>query len=156
MNENAGFNINKVKQDLADLKGKKDTLLFSIQKDIDVINDYIAKEYHQIGEKAYGLFKQDIDSMKELAEHFASIDKHKMDLESKNKKSAEIAERYDEEISMLERLIPREPVVYAEPVIPSTVPTVAPEPQSKSFCVGCGSAVVPGRDAFCMKCGTKV
>ena len=132
---NADVNADKVRKDIFDLKDKKQTLILSIQNDIDGINDRMAKEFCLIGEKAYELFSGGTNSFADFKDDFASIDRHKADRAAKEKKIEEITERYDEEITLLEKLVP---VVV------------------KEFCTNCGTPCKPGIDAFCMNCGAKI
>lgn len=133
----------KIRKDIADLKDKKQTLLFSLENDIKAIDETIKDEYRQIGQDAYNLSKEGTDSMAGLAESFAKVDKCKTDQEAKRKKMGEIAERYDDEITMFEKLIPAEP----EPA--------AAAPGGAGFCSNCGKPST-GSDKFCMGCGTKL
>ena len=137
-----GINISKIKNDIEDLKSKKNSLQLSVQRDIDDIKKKMTKEFSQAGEAAYKLYKAGTDSMAELTEAFASIDRHKDDIERNEKKKIEIRERYDDEINMLEKLIP-------------AVPEPPKNQQTQSFCTNCGRPYIIGVDIFCEGCGTR-
>ena len=142
----------KIKKDIADLKDKKQTLLFSLENDIKAIETTISEQYDKIGRDAYALFKDGKDSMAELNDYFATVDKCKEDQEAKRKKMGDVSERYDDEITMFEKLIPAEP----EPT-PMAAPAGTPAPTGggSGFCSSCGKPST-GNDKFCMGCGTKL
>jgi hypothetical protein len=110
--------------------------------------------FRTLGEKAYNLSKNGTDSMAALAEDFAVITQYLTNITEREQKKITVAERYDDEIEMMEKLIPDEP----EPA-PVPVPVSAPAPEPKrtqAFCEGCGKAYTPGNDLFCMGCGKKL
>ena len=129
----------KVARDIADLKGKKQTLLFSLQNDVEAIENEMKDEFCKIGQMAYELAAKGEDPMGALADAFATIDRCKQEQEAKAKKMTEIAERYDEEITILEKLVPNIPV----PVAPAA-------------CQKCGTPYAVGMDMFCKECGTRL
>ena len=129
----------KVTNDIRDLKGKKDTLILSIQKDIDNIKKTIADYYHGLGEKVYEAHINNSFDINEYTDVFESITSNKASIATKEKKISEIAERYDEEIDLLEKLVED-----------------MPKPQGgKEFCTGCGSPFTRGVDMFCINCGKR-
>ena len=128
----------KVTNDIRDLKGKKETLILSIQKDIDNIKKTIAEYYHGLGEKVYETYTDNSFDITTHTEVFDLITANKESIASKEKKIAEIAERYDEEIDLLEKLVED-----------------MPKPQIKEFCTGCGSPFTRGVDMFCINCGKR-
>jgi hypothetical protein len=130
----SNFDALKVKKDIEDLKDKKQTLLISLENDIKGIDSQILKEFCIIGKKAYDLNTEGKDSLAALAEEFTKINDFKAAQEAKKVKMTEISARYDDEITILEKLVPQE----------------APP----SFCMNCGKPYKAG-DAFCMGCGTK-
>ncbi|MCL1998092.1 MAG: hypothetical protein FWG65_04910 [Turicibacter sp.] len=141
------FDSNKIKSDIADLKNKKSTLLLSLQNDIDEIISKKKASFVNIGERAYTLSrKEKSDNLASLEAVFETIDKHNDDLAAKEQKKLDIAARYDEEIDMLEKLIP---LMLAQPEPEPPAPTQA-------FCSSCGKSYVLGEDLFCMGCGAKL
>ena len=145
------FNITKVKNDIADLKNKKQTLLMALQRDIDDITGKLKEEFCQVGQKAYELSAEGVDSFEDLRDNFTAIDACKAEYEAKNKKSVEIAARYDEEILLLEKLVPNE----SEAAADKTGDTPVSKPP-QFFCMKCGKAYAPGVDIFCTGCGNKI
>jgi len=146
----------KIKKDIADLKDKKETLLFSLENDIKAIEATIDGLYDQVGRDAYAIFKDGKDSMAELGGHFANVDKCKDDQAAKRKKMDEVSERYDDEITMFEKLIPAEPEPVAPVAVPmGAVPAGAAPAGGSGFCSSCGKPST-GNDKFCMGCGTKL
>jgi predicted nucleic acid-binding Zn-ribbon protein len=131
--------VMKVRNDIRDLESKKETLLKANQTDIDSINKKMLTTYCQIGQKAYEMSQAGNDSMGELQENFAQITEFKAEINTKNDKLKSIAARYDEEIELLQKLIPE-----------------APPAGSKEFCMNCGTGYVPGVDTFCAGCGSKL
>ena len=130
------MDINKISSDIEDLKGKRQSLLRSLQNDIDEIESLMNQQFCQIGQKAYGLAEDGTDTLESLQADFESINRHRAEREGKLSKMADIAARYDEEITLLEKLIPEAPAT------PS--------------CTACGAQYRPGRDIFCMSCGRKL
>ncbi|MCL2016153.1 MAG: hypothetical protein FWG68_07915 [Defluviitaleaceae bacterium] len=138
------FDSNKVRADIADLKNKRSTLLLSIQNDIDNIAAKKHDDFAAIGERAYTLARiEGSDSLATLDLAFANIDNLNTQLAAKEQKKLEISARYDEEIEILEKLIPPEPVQPAAAT-------------AQAFCPSCGKLYRPGEDFFCMGCGTKL
>jgi len=138
---------NKVKKDIADLNEKKQTLLLSLQNDIDAIDRKILEVFRKIGQNVYEMKKSGANTFNSLDDDFAEIDKHIVDKEAKIKKKSEIAERYDDEIIILENLLPKEVPVETAPIERAS---------DKAFCPDCGCAYVMGKDIFCMECGKKL
>ena len=145
---NEEINTNKVKNDINDLKGKKMQLLRSLQNDIDEINMCLKNEYCTVGEKTYELFLEKNPSHSSLYEDFETISQKKNEREEKLSKKEEIAARYDEEIILLEKLLPESTIV----------PLLAESPvnASLSFCQHCGTKFNPATDKFCMICGSEL
>ena len=145
--KNSAVNADKIRKDIHDLKDKKQTLILSLQNDIDSINGNMKNEFCEIGEKAHGIYSSGDQSMTTLKAAFESIDQHLEDRNAKEKKIVEITERYDEEITLLEKLVP------------ITDAAVAPDALSsaeKAFCSSCGTSYTTGEDAFCSNCGGKL
>ena len=134
-------NLHKVKTDIADLKSKKDTLVYVIQKDIDGIDSDILNRQAEIGLKVFEMHERGEHSTESLADDFNQIKDLKSAREAKFKKSVEISARYDEEIELLEKLIPEK--VTLESAVPS-------------LCPKCSSKYNKGVDSFCMSCGYKL
>ena len=141
------INADKIRKDILDLHDKKQTLILSLQTDIDAINCNITNEFCQVGEKAYDLYSDGDYSTTTLKEAFERIDGHVEERGAKEKKIGEIAERYDEEIALLEKLVPS-----AE----ETADTQSPESPGQAFCANCGTKYSLGEDVFCMSCGSKL
>ena len=155
--QNPEVNPDKIRKDVLDLQDKKRTLILSLQKDIDAIDSDILNEFCKIGEGTYELYSKGEDSLTTLKESFESIDRHKEARVAKEKKTVEISERYDEEIELLEKLLPKveaeEKVeIKAEPE-PASVPT---ENAGQAFCANCGTPYSPADDIFCASCGSKL
>lgn len=129
----SNFDAGKVKKDIADLRDKKQTLLLSLQKDIEIINGEMMAEFCRIGQKAYELKNADFAA---LAEDFAKIDRFLASMDAKDKKKTEISDRYDDEITILEKLVPAQ--------------------SASAFCMKCGKPYNAGTDSFCMSCGNKL
>lgn len=140
--------VNKVKSDIADLKGKKDTLLMALQNDVDSVFAQMSKAYGEIGENAYKLSReQNVDSMASLNEAFDGIDALKLEQEAKLKKKDEISARYDEEIELLEKLVSMSQSSEASDSDNNN--------QEKEFCTNCGTPYIVGVNIFCTECGGK-
>jgi hypothetical protein len=103
------MDINKIKQDIVDLESKKQALLLSLQSDIEAIDVDMDKEFCEIGKNAYKLAFEGEANLSALSEDFKRIDDFKEMQDAKEKKKSDIVERYDDEISILEKLIPKEP-----------------------------------------------
>jgi hypothetical protein len=138
--------VNKIKADIVDLEDKKKTLLLSLQSDIESIEAEMKREFCEIGQRAYTLAFEGEGTLSAMAGDFAKIDEYKAAQELKEKKKCEIAERYNEEIQILEKLVPKEPEV---------APAAEINP-GKGFCTNCGKPYTYGEDMFCLKCGTKL
>ena len=132
----------KITRDIADLKGKKQTLLLSLQNDVEAIENEMKEEFCKIGQMAYELAAKGEESLGALADEFAIVDRCKQDQEAKAKKMADIAERYDEEITILEKLVPNIPAPAA--------------PSGGSACPKCGTPCIAGVDMFCKECGSRL
>ena len=148
---NPGINPDKIRADIFDLKNKKGTLVLSIQNDIKTIDNTVANEFRQIGEKAYEIYKSGENSLAGLEEAFARIDKYKDDRIVKETKIKEISERYDEEITLLEKLVPAP--------APAPAPTgyqYANTGAAQAFCMNCRAPYIPGVDGFCRTCGYRL
>ena len=143
---NTDVNADKIRKDILDLKDKKRTLILSLQNDIDGINGRMTEEFCLIGEKVYELYIGGDGSLADLKEDFASIGSHKADRSAKEKKIEEITGRYDEEITLLEKLVPAPAPVHGEALVGSV----------KGFCVNCGAPYNPGVDVFCAGCGSRL
>jgi len=131
----ANIDTGKIRQDIEDLKNKKQTLVLSLQNDVSAINAKRDEEFLRIGKMAFEMSTRGEDSMASLDASFVQIKEYDAQMQERNAKMTEISERYDEEIEMLEKLVPAQ----------------AP-PQ---FCSNCGKACAEG-DAFCMGCGFKL
>lgn len=143
----------KIKKDIADLEDKKQILLYSLQNDIDAIETVKQAEFCKIGLTAYTLAAQGEDFVAALTEEFKKIDSLNADQDAKRNKMSGVTERYDDEISMMERLLPKEEV----PAEVAPAPTEAAGAEAASAaCSGCGKPYKPGVDKFCMSCGNKL
>lgn len=132
------LNLGKVKNDIADLTNKKETLLLSLQRDVEVFEKQLAEVFQNVGEEAYKIAKESKASFPSLEESFTVIDELLENISAKNKKKTDVAMRYDEEIEILEKLIPE-----------------APPEGEKKFCPACGKEFTD-EDVFCDNCGTKL
>ena len=135
----SGLDLNKVRSDIADLKNKKQTLMLSLQRDIDGIRKQIMDSFRTVGEKAYTLSKSGTDSMATLGDDFSAITQYLANIAEREQKSHDVSARYDDEIEMMEKLIPD-----------------GPEQNAQAFCESCGERYTPGTDMFCMSCGKKL
>ena len=146
----------KITNDIKDLKGKKNTLILSIQNDIDNIKKTIADYYHELGERVYEAYVSNSFDITAHAEVFELITSNKESITSKEKKIGEISERYNEEIDLLEKLIKDTPMpqVVENTPMPQVVEN-APQSQSKEFCISCGTPFIRGVDVFCINCGKR-
>ena len=181
--QNTEINADKIRKDILDLQDKKSTLKLSLQIDIDAIDSDMKKEFCKIGEDAYELYSNGDDSLSPLKEAFESLDQHKEARNAKEKKIVEITERYDEEIELLEKLLPNvdenvdenveanvvgdvESNVEAnvdsdveanvEANVDSYVEAKTNENPGQAFCANCGTPYSPTEDLFCSSCGTKL
>jgi len=129
-------NLAKVKSDIADLKDKKQALTQAVQNDIDATENKIVAIFTAIGEAAYGLHASGQGGLSDLTARFEEIDTLKADQKEKTAKIDAIAARYDEEIDLLEQLVP--------------------EAGPEGFCSKCGKVYTIGADVFCADCGNKL
>ncbi|MCL2755376.1 MAG: hypothetical protein FWD35_06655 [Oscillospiraceae bacterium] len=181
----------KIRKDIEDLQGKKDLLTLALRTDIAALEGEIQEQFCVIGEKAYELTAEKaetakIDVLKELAEEFEKVDALKATQGAKESKRAEIAARYDEEIEILENLLPEvmpapEPSVelsvqsdtetgvitethtFALPSMPPQAPNAEQESQitqvtelESGFCPNCRRPYMVGEDQYCQGCGTRL
>jgi hypothetical protein len=144
------FNATKVKNDIQDLKDKKSALSLSLTKDMEAITTKITEIFCELGKAAYE--KRDAITADLFSAGFEVVDKLYSDHSVKAKKIEEIAARYDDEIEIMEKLLPEEA---AAPVAASAAANSAPPAGGKAFCMNCGKEYKAGVDMFCMNCGTK-
>jgi hypothetical protein len=144
------FNATKVKNDIQDLKDKKSALSLSLTKDMEALMTKITESFCELGKTAYE--KRDAITVDLFSAGFEAVDKLYNDHSAKAKKIEEIAARYDDEIEIMEKLLPEEAV--AEPVSAAASPAATPA-GAKAFCMNCGNEYKAGVDMFCMNCGTK-
>ena len=138
----SNIDAGRIRKDIADLESKKENLMLSLQQDYEDINDHITGEYCKIGEEAYALYKNGEHSLEGLSEYFMNVAQLEKELAAKDRKITEISERYDEEIGILKKLVQS---------------AKKSDPKSnKRFCENCGTAFTPGRDLFCLECGSKL
>ena len=147
----------KIRMDLTDLEGRKQSLILALQNDIEAINDQLYLVFYQIGLKAYEMYRGGSSSLEQLKESFDNITPHMTERIAKEKKIAEIAERYDEEIALLEKLLPigfedMQSEVEAE----AEAYAAAEAEESEGVCPNCNAPYVPGDDVFCKNCGRKL
>ena len=137
------INISKISGDIADLKAKKNTLLLSLQNDVNLVKKELEALFKQIGESAYNAFKEE-KGFELLNELFERVDEKFKQIEAKDKKKAEISERYDEEIDIMQKLLDAEQK------------TLDVNPDITAFCAACGSKYTPGEHRFCINCGASL
>jgi len=151
----------RIQQGISDLAEKKQMLIMSLQTDIEAIDSEMSEAFRELGLKAYALAKESGSIPAGLEGDCDKIDGFKSEQNFKDKKKLEVAERYDEEIAMLEKLLPKTPT--PPPLAPpptaqpaQSAPSPRPAVTEKFFCTNCGKRYTPGNDVFCLECGTKL
>ena len=134
----SNFKINK---EIADLEGKKATLVRAVMNEINDLNTDIVQLYAKFGKYVYDchVSGKDITSEK-LTEGFGKVTQLKKFVSEREAKIKDITDKYDEELAMLRSLV------------------VQPDAQPGSgtmFCAACGGPNMVG-DSFCGKCGNKI
>ena len=140
-------NLSKVRTDILDLIGKRDTLIYVLDRDIEEIDADSARCFREIGEKAFDCFIQGVDSIESMSEDFERIKELQVNKDAKKAKIVEIAARYDEEIELLQKLLPDDKQEEA-----ATETEIPP----RGYCPTCATAYKVGEDIFCMTCGTRL
>jgi hypothetical protein len=163
---------NKIKKDIADSQSRKETLLLSLQGDIDAMERDVQELFRDIGARTYklssqgqgqGQGKEKFEKDGELVELFAKVDELKAAQAAKEGRKDEIAARYDEEIEIFQKLLPPDFETPAEPDVPETAAESAESAEiSVAPAMAEGSPAPEGTpvagamelsSGFCMNCG---
>ena len=152
----------KLQQEIESMQFKKQSLISTVQGEIQAAKQRINNVMLVIGQDVYANHTDGVDIEDKLAAHFKEIETQKGLITEKEEKTAEIAKRYDDELGMLiARLNTMQPPPPPPPP-PQNMPMQPPPPQGNpqmaggsAFCTKCGKPYVPGVSAFCVGCGTK-
>ena len=167
------LNINqekkKLQQEIESMQFKKQSLISTVQGEIQAAKQRINNVMLVIGQDVYANHTDGVDIEDKLKAHFNEIETQKGLIAEKEAKTVEIAKRYDDELSMLiARLNTMQPPpppqnMPMQPPPPQNMPMQPPPPQGNAqmagggaFCPKCGRPYVPGVSAFCVGCGTKL
>lgn len=147
--------IKKLQKEIEGMELKKQSLIASVQNEINRAKQLIDNTFYQIGSDVYKgrIDEENIDD--KLAEHFNSIESFNTLIAEKESKIKEITSRYDEEIGMLNSHLAQTQQQGAAPGSYMAIPSNTGA-ESGPTCPGCGKPYTPGSDLFCMGCGKKL
>ncbi len=142
--------VKKLQKEIESIEFKKQSLLQSLQNDINGANQKIDREFHSIGKAVYQGFINGEDTHDKLTGHYDEIASQKKFVDEKEAKIKEISTRYDEELSIL-----RSNITVASQSAPQDQ-TQSKSESGNAFCIKCGKPYTPGVDLFCKSCGQKL
>lgn len=138
----------KLLGELESLKLRKESVLSVIQNEISELERQKNTIWTNGGKLIYETWKKN-ETVEEnvINEYWNKVSSIETEIQGKLDKKAEMEQRYDEEITLLQRNLAPAP---ATPAAPATSATPA-----ANVCPNCGHTVKPN-SAFCTNCGTKL
>ena len=145
----------KLMAEIENTEFKKQSIIAPLQNEIRMAQQRIDQMLHQVGYEVYeGQAKGNLDKV-DLEARFSAIDEQKKFIKEKEAKIAEFANRYDEEISMLQANLNQMMMAYAPQPMHYHAPPV-PVGSANAVCGVCGTPYTYGQEAFCGGCGNKL
>ena len=99
--------VKKLNEQITSLLEKKQVLLTSVGNEISALNAAVRDMYAEIGAKAYDMYTKGGFEHGRLTGEFEKVTGLKRNIAEKERQSADIAKRYDEEITLLNNLLPQ-------------------------------------------------
>jgi hypothetical protein len=146
----------KLMREVEGMELKKQSLIASVQNEIQNARQKIDSELYQIGADVYGGHLNGVQVDDKLAAHFDAIASLESFIMERETKMRDIASRYDEEIGMLNSQLGIQPQAAPAGVFVPPMNQPAPSGGAMAFCEKCGKPYTPGEDLFCMGCGAKL
>jgi len=141
----------KLRNEIENTEFKKQSLISAVDNEIRATLTQRENEYNQIGKLVYEKKEQDSFSNDEnLVEIFSRIDNLNRLLEQKKEKIDDIRNKYDDEINMLNSMLPQ-----SKSAVQITSSNQPPG-NGQAFCLKCNTGYTLGEDLFCTSCGGKL
>ena len=175
----------KLLNEIESIKFKKQTMVMSIQGEIQSATAKRDGVFCQIGKLVY----ESKGTSTEGSSYFGEIDALNALIKEKENKISEITSRYDDEINMMSKMLQQQPQQGATMAVaagqvpcpqcgagytpgvdnfciscgmntaaanPAPSPVVAVPVQTPAFCENCGCKYIAGEEVFCSECGQKL
>lgn len=150
--------LRQLQKEISGMELKKQSLISSVQYEIQTANQKIEGIIHQIGSEVYSLHIREIEIGDRLTPSFEEILSLKQFIAEREEKIKSISSRYDEEIGMLNSNVqmqsgqPQQTWAASAAYAP---PAPSPTPGGAA-CQKCGAPFTPGQDMFCGSCGQRL
>ena len=151
--------IKRLQQEIESMQFKKQSLISTVQGEIQAAKQKISNVMFMIGQDVYASHINGVEIDDKLKAYFKEIETLNSLMAEKEEKITDIAKRYDDELSMLS--------VHLNSIQPPPPPTNIPVQTAPmhgnaqmagagAFCTNCGKPYIPGQNAFCIECGAKI
>ena len=143
----------KLMAEIESTEFKKHSIIAPLQNEIRMAQQRIDQLLYQVGFEVYENHAKGAGEEVDLKPRFNAIGEQKKFIKEKEAKIAEFANRYDEELNMLQATLNQMMMAYApQPVQYQAAAGGA----GSAFCGVCGTQYTVGQEAFCGGCGNKL